>query len=244
MILGAGTYTVTESVILQSNVTIQGQGSDTVITFADSVADTIDEPLLLKTRSGDGIENVSILDLHLLCTVDITDLNDRDRTDNAALFIDGVGDESNPASLQNQNINLRNVEVSNCGGTGIHIKGTTGVTAIDVNAHDNGWGTIDLWHNMYLLRVHDVTVIQTSPGAGGYTNSPSGHGLRMSNLDDVYFEGLNINGNADHGLHMNDVSNLRAHNLDIGSNCVDSLGSCSPENCFGSCDANLNAPKE
>lgn len=244
IVLGSGTYLLEESLILESNITIRGQGSSTVITFADSVADSINEPLVHRSQAGNGIRNVTVEDVHLLCTVDTTDRNDRDRTDMLGFFIDGAGDANNPGSLQHHDITLRNVEVSKCGSIGIHIKGVSGLDVIDIDAHDNGWGPTDLWHNMYFLRVHDIRVIQTSPNAGGYTDSPSGHGLRMAALNNVYFEGLVVTGNADHGLHMNDVVNLRGHNLTIEGNCAIPNGLCRPISCFGTCDFDLDARKE
>ena len=244
VVLDAKTYTIDDTVILDSNITIRGQGSSTVITFDPSVADRINEPLLNRGRNK-GIENVTIENLYLRCTVDINDRGDRNRTHMMAIFIDGGGDENDARSLQHRDITLRNLEVSHCGGTGIHIKGTNGITAIDLDLHDNGWGTTDLWHNIYFRRAANVVMIQTSPNSGGFSDSPSGHGLRMGSLNDVYFEGLVIANNADHGMHINEVTNLRAHDVTTTNNCSSPNGLCRPAHCYGSCSGvNLRASKE
>ena len=97
---------------------------------------------------------------------------------------------------------------------------------------------------MYLLRGYDIVIRQTSIDNGGFKNSPSGHGLRMGNLRDVYWENLSVMGNADHGIHMNDVENLRGYNLNVSGNCAIANGLCRQISCFGDCDYDLSAAKE
>ncbi len=242
--LDAKTYVLRETLQLQSDVDIVGQGSETIITWDRSVAGSIDEPLFYRGRSGGSLSNVGFEDLHIKCSVDTSDVSDRNRTDHMGIFIDGGGDASNAASLQHRNITMENIEVSDCGGMGIHIKGADTVTAVDLNLHNNGWGTTDLWHNIYLLRVRNVTLTQTNATSGGFFDSPAGHGLRMGQLENVYFENLTVAGNADHGIHMNDVSNLRGHELTVAGNCADPRDLCRETACYSSCDYNLQAGKE
>lgn len=239
--LDAKTYLLRDTITLQSNVEIVGQGSSTVVTWDQSVADSINAPMFNRGRSGSGIANVGFKNMHLLCTVDTDDSSDRDRTDHMAIFIDGVGDQFDADSLQHSNITIENVDVSHCGGTGIHIKGTNKITTVDLNMYNNGWGTTDLWHNIYFLRARNIEMRQTDANSGGFFDSPAGHGLRMGKLENVYFENLRIEGNSDHGLHMNEVTNLRGNGLTISGNCAAPRGTCRQIACYSSiCDYDLN----
>lgn len=242
VILDDKTYLLTDSVLLQSNVNIQGQGSGTLIAWADSIKNTVNKPLL--TRTSGSVNNIILEDFKMSCGVDTNDLNDRDRTDTRGIYITGGGSQFDPSSLQHSNVTLKNLEITQCGGEGIQLKGLNKFTGIDLDFYDNGWGTTDLWHNIYLKRVRDISIIQTSDSSGGFTNSPAGHGMRMSDLDDVYLENLNVNGNADHGIHMDNVSDFRGFNLNTSGNCTAPLGACGAARCYGSCDFNLNAPQE
>jgi len=240
--LEAGTYALTRAVSPKSNVNLVGVGSDSVITWDSSVASTIDIGLI--DQVGGNLENISFKNFRMLCTVDTDDLSDRDRTNAKGIYIAGGGSESDASSLAYQGIWLENLEISQCGGEAIQIKGANDLTAIDLKFDDNGWGTTDLWHNMYLKRVRGVVMKQTDGESGFFSNSPSGHGLRMSDLEDVYFENLTVTGNADHGLHMDNVLNLRGHNLDISGNCTLPNNLCRDVGCYNSCDYDLDAAKE
>ena len=243
VILEERTYYLTESIIPKSNVNLIGQGTDTLITWDPSVADTINQPMI--TDDGNtALVNVGFSDFRMVGTVDTSDLNDRDRSDHMAIFFDGPGDPADASSLRHHNITIANLEVSQFGGTGIHIKGSNNVTTLDLNMYDNGWYSTDLFHNLYLLRVRNVSMIQTNPDAG-FRDSPSGHGLRMSRLENVYFEGLVVEGNADHGIHMNNVVNLTGYDITSEDNCQDLLGACANIRCYGGeCDYDLNLTQQ
>lgn len=242
VVLDSKTYYLTDSIQLESNVNIQGQGSSTLITWDDSIASSIDAPLL--TRTSGNLENVSISDLMMNCQVDTSDTDDQDRTDTRGLYIVGGGSQLEPDELDHSNITMERVEITQCGGEAIQVKGTNGFTGIDLNFYDNGWGYTDLWHNIYLKRVHNVVIKQTDAASGGFKDSPAGHGMRMSDLDDVYLEGLVVTGNADHGIHMDDCSNMRGYDLTIEGNCADANGTCNAYKCYGDCDVDFNADQE
>ncbi|QDS98280.1 carbohydrate-binding protein [Adhaeretor mobilis] len=239
VILEDKTYFLTQSIIPKSNVNLIGQGTDTVITWAPSVADSINEPMIVDDGNT-ALVNIGFSDFRMLGTVDTSDPNDRDRSDHMAIFFNGPGDPAVASSLRHHNITVANLEVSQFGGTGIHIKGSNNLTTFDLNMYDNGWFPTDLFHNLYLLRVRNVTMIQTDSDAG-FRESPSGHGLRMSSLENVYFEGLIVEGNADHGIHMNNVTNMTGYDITSEDNCQDLLGSCGNVRCYGDqCDFDFN----
>lgn len=242
VILEDKTYFLTQSIIPKSNVNLIGQGRDSVITWDPSVADTVNEPMIVD--DGDtALLNVGFADFRMLGTVDTSNPNDRDRGDHMGIFFDGPGDPAIASSLRHQNITIANLEVSQFGGIGIHIKGSNNVTTLDLNMYDNGWYPEDLLHNFYLLRVRNVSMIQTD-SAAGFRESPSGHGLRMSSLENVYFEGLIVEGNADHGIHMNNVTNMTGYDITSDDNCQDLMGACANVKCYGDeCDFDFNLPQ-
>lgn len=243
VILEDKTYYLTNTIIPKSNVNVIGQGSDTLITWAPSVADTINEPMF-EDDGNTPLVNVGFSDFRMLGTVDTSDLNDRDRGDHMALFFDGPGNAADASSLRHQGIAIANLEVSQFGGTGIHIKGSNNVTMIDLNMYDNGWYPTDLLHNLYLLRVRNVSMLQSDSDAG-FRDSPSGHGLRMSNLENVYFEGLDVEDNADHGIHMNDVVNMTGYDITSRDNCQVPLGACVNIRCYGgNCDYDFDSVQQ
>ena len=239
VILEDKTYDLFQTIVPKSNVNLIGQGPSTVITWSPVIADTVNKPLIEDDGSTPLI-NVGFSDFKLQGTVDTSDPNDRDRSDHMGIFFDGPGDPADASSLRHQNIAIANLEVSQFGGIGIHIKGANNVTLRDLNMSDNGWFPEDLLHNLYLLRVRNASVIQTDPEAG-FRDSPSGHGLRMSSLENVYFEGLVVEQNADHGIHINNVVNLNGFNITSEDNCQDPMGACQQIRCYGdTCDVDLD----
>lgn len=240
VVLEDKTYYLTQSIIPKSNVNLIGQGPDTVITWDPLVADTINQPMITDDGST-ALLNIGFSDFRMVGTVDTSDLNDRDRGDHMAIFFNGPGDPAIAGSLRHHGIMIANLEVSQFGGIGIHIKGSNNLTTLDLDMYDNGWYPEDLLHNFYLLRVRNVSMYQTDSD-GGFRDSPSGHGLRMASLENVYLEGLIVEGNADHGIHMNDVANMVGYDITSSDNCQDLMGACSNVRCYGDeCDYDFNA---
>ena len=235
VILEEQTYFITQTIIPRSNVNLIGRGSGSVITWAPSVADTINAPMI----GDDGttaLINVGFSNFRLQGTVDTTDLTDRDRFDHMGIYFDGPGDPAVASSLRHQNITIANLEISQFGGNGIHIKGSNNVTFLDMDMYDNGWHTVDLFHNLYLLRVRNASMIQTKPEAG-FRDSPSGHGLRLSRVENAYLEGLVVEQNADHGIHMNDIVNMEGYDISSRNNRQNPMGTSAQIRCYGDpCD--------
>lgn len=238
--LSEKTYYLTETLNLQSGVDIVGQSFNSVISWDENVRDTIDEPLLF----GYGVNDISLKNFKLRCFID-QDSNSSDlRNDHMGLFIDGDGDPSIGESTDNNDIYLESVEAMFCS-HGIHIKGATGVTAIDLKLHDNGNTEIDLFHNIYFRRVADLTFVQRTESDAGLYDSPRGHGIRVSHVANAYLENLSVYNNADHGLHLTDgIYNVRFHDLNVYGNCANPSGTCNAIQCYGSCDIDSDADKE
>jgi len=206
-----------------------------VIAWLPLIANIINVPMF-KDDGTTPLINVGFSNFRMQGPVDTTDLNDRDRGDTLGIDINGDGDPADENSFRHHNIMVANLEVSQFGGIGIHIRGTNNITCLNLDMYDNGWYPTDLLHNLYLLRTRNSSVIQTDPEAG-YRDSPSGHGLRMSRMANAYFEGLVVEGNADHGIHMNDIVNMRGFDITSRNNCQNPLGACNDVRCYGSpCD--------
>ena len=221
------TYFISDTITMHSDVTIAGQGPETVITWEDSIADSVDKPLIGNPSS---LRNFEIRDLTLLCTVDTSDNGDRDRTDNGAIVHGGGGTSSDASSLEHQGNTFRNLQVRDCGGTAIGVSGHNDLLIDGVHVTNSGWGTTDLWHNIYLNRTGNVTIRNSS-----FTDSPSGHGMRFGTLTNVSLDNVVVEGNADHGIHMNDTVNVTGNSLSVSGNCAIPRGACRDISCFGDC---------
>lgn len=240
VVLAEQTYLLLETLELENDVNLVGQGSGSLIQWDPSVADTIDAPLLFSNS----VDDISVESLMIECSIDQDPESEDLRNEQIGLYLYCGGDPSAGEATGCNNINIDTVEVAHCS-HGIHLKGVTGVTATDLNLHHNGNTEVDFFHNVYFRRVGDLVVKQRTPTSGGFYASPRGHGIRGSHLNNVYFEGLAVYDNADHGIHVDIVKNMRLHNVDIRDNCANSVGACAAAKCYGdTCDWDLEAPKE
>ncbi|MEQ9873580.1 hypothetical protein ABRP91_06920 [Pectobacterium brasiliense] len=240
VVLDGKTYLLTASLILKNNVNITGQGSSTVITWDDSVKETIDAPLLYSTT----VDDITIKNLKILGTIDQASTSNDLRNDHIGLYLNCGGDPTAGETTECNNIHLESVEVANSS-HGIHIKGASDVTAVDLNLHNNGNTEVDYFHNIYFRRVANLIVKQTSASSVGFYDSPRGHGIRGSHLINVYFANLSVYNNADHGIHTDNIYNARFHDLNVQNNCAAPTNTCAEIACYGDfCEINYNAPEE
>lgn len=238
--LGSGNYFQKSSLLLSSNVALEGTGPGTVITWSPGVRSTIDAPLLYATAAS----HVTIKDVKLVGTIDQRADSQDLRNNQIGLYFNCSGDPTAGEKTGCNDITLQNVEVEDSS-DGIHIKGAEHVTATDLKLHNNGNTLKDYFHNIYLRRVGDVRLIQTSQNSGGYYGSPRGHSIRGSHMTNVYMSNLAVYDNADFGIHMDTVFNVRLHNLHVFHNCLSGKPGCGEIKCFGpQCDVQLNAPAE
>ncbi|MBU9817971.1 right-handed parallel beta-helix repeat-containing protein [Rahnella sp. C60] len=240
VLLGNGTWFQDSSLLLSSNVALEGAGPGTVITWSPAVRRSINAPLLYATSAS----HVTIKDVKLVGTIDPRADSQDLRNNQIGLFFNCSGDPTAGEKTGCSDITLQNVEVENSS-DGIHIKGASRVTAIDLKLHNNGNTEKDYFHNIYLRRVADVRLIQTGKNSGGFYANPRGHGIRGSHLINVYMSNLDVYNNADYGIHMDTVFNVRLHNMHVYHNCLSGKPGCQQIKCFGpQCDIHLNAPAE
>ena len=84
IVLDAKTYRLRESLLLQDNVNIKGQGASTIIRFDNDVANTIDEPLLLGLK----VNNIELSDFTLRCSINQNPNSNDLRNDHMGIFMD------------------------------------------------------------------------------------------------------------------------------------------------------------
>lgn len=238
--LGPATYYLEHSLLLKSRVNIEGKGPQSVITWKNDVAQTINEPLIYS----ESVSDVALKNFKLVGTVNQKADSQDLRNNMIGLFLNCPGDPTAGQKTGCSNLTLDKLEVENSS-DGIHLKGVSHVTAIDLKLHNNGNTQKDYFHNIYLRRVADLKMIQTSKESGGFYSSPRGHGIRGSHLVNIYLGNLEVHDNADHGIHMDNVRDVRFHNLHVYHNCLNSTNRCEEIKCYGpECGINYNAPAE
>lgn len=233
------TYLLTETLTLADNVNLVGQGAASVITWEDSIKETVDAPLL----SASGLDNVSLENFTIECHID-QDVNSSDlRNAHIGLSLLGEGDPTGGEPTDMNNIFLRGLEIFHCS-YGVQIVGGTDIEGVDLRLHHNGNTEVDLFHNAYFRKIGNLILRQTSPTSGGYYGNPRGHGIFGAFIINVYFENLSIYENADHGIHVDNVYNMRLHNMDVHDNCLIPEGACGDIKCYQYCEVDWEAPQE
>lgn len=201
---------------------------------------TIDAPVLYS----DNVSNIKVENIKIVGTINQSPDSHDIRNNLIGFYLNCNGDPTSGEKTGCNNITLKNVEVENSS-HGVHIKGASHVTAIDLKLHNNGNTLKDYFHNVYFRRVEDLRVIQTKKESGGFYDSPRGHGIRGSHLKNVYMSNLAVYDNADYGVHMDTVFDVRLHNLDVYDNCRSGKPGCAEIKCYGpQCDINYHAPEE
>ena len=238
--LRPGTYAQSRTVLLKNNVNLAGTGPETIITWRDTVRSTINAPLFYSSD----VSNISIENVKIVGTINQNPESQDLRNNHIGIFLDCAGDPTAGEHTGCNNILLRKIEVENSS-DGIHIKGASHVTAIDLKLHNNGNTEKDYFHNVYFRRVADLRVIQSGEDGAGFYDSPRGDGIRGSHLTNVYMGNLDVHGNADDGLNFDTVYNVRLHNLDVKHNCRSGKAGCMAIKCYGpQCQINYHAPAE
>jgi predicted NUDIX family phosphoesterase len=233
-------YLLTETILLADNLKIEGLGSTSVVTWDESVKDTIDSPLFYTTTA----DNVELSNFKITGTINQDNDSKDFRNDHIGVFFECEGDPAAGDTLECNDITIKNLEVENCS-HGIHIKGAQDITAIDLNLHNNGNTEVDLFHNIYYRRVSDVYMSQTDERLGGFYNSPRGHGIRATNLHHATFDNLQVYGNADHGVNFGEIYSTTFNYVDVYENCANPSGNCSQIQCYAEpCDLTIITDEE
>lgn len=175
IVLRPGTYTINSSLNLVSNITIQGSGANSII---QQGVDGMH--LLYKSNSVDPVENVMIKNLQLIgnssADSDCIHMNASDSDRNASVWIQGL-------------------KVKNCGGQGIHVKGTNQLVMSDLILYSNGTST-SYDHNIYLKRIDNATITNV------VSRNSSGNGFSGDQLDGVSISNFVARDNGLRGIRV------------------------------------------
>ncbi|MDP4276204.1 MAG: glycosyl hydrolase family 28-related protein [Bacteroidota bacterium] len=188
--LVAGTYTLTSTLLMKSNVALNGAGmTSTIIQIADTF-NVIED-------ASEGLKNVTIQNLKVV---------GKHSTNCYGILIQA-------GTTYHSHIQLINVEVTGAG-MGAHFKRINGLTITRCNFHQNGSADqIGYYHNLYIRSCNTVYV------ADSYmNNSTSANGLNVSYCNNVTISNCTANHNYFRGMRAADTNGFAVLNCVMNSN--------------------------
>lgn len=181
--LATGTYYTQGSIILDSDITIKGNGtSSSIIRYNGTGSDDI------LTNDDYSVTNVTIRDLAVQGSGHGSGGNQ------ICIYI---GDDEGGT---NEVIYLRYVKATECPQYGIHIKGADGVLVMYPSLSYNG-SSSSLDHNLYFRRVANAKVEL------GSSNYAAGNGLNFTDCEDVQVRNFTTRYNGQNGVRIAGGSN-------------------------------------
>ena len=175
--LQSGTYTITSSLLMRSNVTLKGAGAGS--TTIQNTGASANYTLIIKPAAT--MANVTIRDLSL---------DGRRSAGGNGLYFEGE---------DTTNLKLINLEVRNTTHQGVHPKGTNGFTQTNNYVHHSG--SISLCHNQYVRRATNVNV-----SGCRFDASPAGDGAKFTLWTGAVVTNCTATGNFNRGLRTQDVN--------------------------------------
>lgn len=230
LVLSAQTYYLSDTITLRSDVSIYGQGTDqTIITWEESIQSTVNQAMF-EGSADQPIQNVTWSDFKLSCTMDRT-IED-ERSGHHGIMIGGSGsplDDDPDSAFSHGNITVSNLEIENCA-DGWGMSGASGVTIDNINLHHSSVDGSQLYHNLYFNRCQNVEIINSA-----FTDSYTGHGMRLAQSKNFSMENIQVLDNGDHGIHMNDDENFEFSGSIDGNCWHPDAGNCHAYFCYGDC---------
>ena len=188
--LKAGTHVINRPIKMNSNVTLQGEG-----TLASTLITTNDIKMI--TASADGLDNLTIRNMVIVGTNSVH----------------GWGIHLASYNNNHHNVTLSGVHVFETG-WGVHIKGAENLLIEHCNFSRNGNADNKGYaHNLYLRRCYSATITTSS-----FTNSVSGNGINISYCKDISILGCQVIGNHFRGIRAADSDGFFVHDCVIGEN--------------------------
>lgn len=214
--LSSGTYTLSATLRIKSNVTLNGAGNPAT-TLKGGNFNVIQQ-------NAEGLTNVTIQNLKVTGVKSTTCYG---------ILIEAL-------TTPHTNVTIKNVQITSVG-MGLHLKRVNGASVSNCNIHDNaGPGMEKYFHNLYIRACTNVTVSATQ-----VNNSTTGNGMNFSYCTTVtvtgctasnnYFRGIRaadtngftvkdctVAGNGDVGIIMNQEAGLVTQDINIDHNTVNS----------------------
>ncbi len=238
VILEPGKYTLNETILLTSNVSLEGKTGERTNTILTLPAG--DNYAMITGDGSEPLENMAVKNMVIDGNIPESSVShdpdgDFPQGDALGIFFNASFEETYHTNITIENIELHHLAL------GIHLKGVTGATIKNVYAHHNG---IFYWpgHNMYFRRTNDIsvqssTVSDTFNGAGiniSYSTNVEirdtmslrnqGRGFRAASTDGFLVHDSVIANNGDVGLLAN-FEGYNTTNIDWQNNCVANSGS-------------------
>jgi parallel beta-helix repeat protein len=218
--LRPGVYKIDRSIVLHSNITLQGDPSvhSDRITIIPQNED-MDAALLTNTKP---ITNVTIRNLSIRGNVkdgeqnypDSYHKNPKGRVRKGILGILFTAEGESYESAENRDITIDSVEVSHCS-MGIHIKGTRDLSLTNLDIHHNGM-VRKYFHNVYLRRVFKARIADST-----FYDSPTGCGLNISQSGDITLTNCSAHTNYWRGMRIYGEQGWVIENISVtGNSCT------------------------
>lgn len=193
--LGSGTYYTSGSIVLQSSISLEGNGiSNTTIRYNGSGAHDI------LTNDGYVVSDVTIRDLTVRGS-------GKGSGDNQACIY--ITDENSAGT--NKVIYLRYVKAHQCPQYGVHIKGADGVL-VKYSDFENNGSAAAYDHNIYFRRV------QNSKIELGTSNYAAGNGLNFTECKDIVVRNFTTNYNGQNGVRFAASEYVKVYSSTSSSN--------------------------
>src|SRR6056297_2419552 len=216
IILQKGTWEITQSLELYSNITLRGMGTSSIIT----IPGTANFPLIINKN--ENMANVRIENLTLHGSLRDDEMHYGAKHHSDSEFYSNIGRKFVFGILfrafgnnQMRNITITDIEVSRCA-MGIHAKGMKNLTINDCNLYDNG-AIETYYHNLYIRRVYGARIF-----ANNLRKSPTGNGLNVDVCRYINASHNNASHNLFRGLRFENsnyttiVDNIASYNGDVG----------------------------
>lgn len=213
VVLAAGTYNLTQGIIVPSNTTIEGQGSSTVI-----LGPKTPNGLGLISAPLGGVSNIIIKNLVLDGNIPrgaflSTGGAVANLYGGAGLYF--YGNNSGISNIEIQNVEIRNA------GIGILATVTNGITFNNVYIHDNNPGNFS--HNAYLVGCDFVYVTHSR-----FMDAHTGDGLHFDFSASYYFISKSeFSGNNGEGILDQGSTNINIQDSIFSGNSNDGLNASS-----------------
>lgn len=224
VVLGSGVHTIDEPLKLYSNMTLSGQGRESILFLSPKLhAATI-------VNGENNLENIVVRDLLIegaVSTVENEDPNHDRRTRSymSAPSREGVVFRTD-GNGQIKNITFENVTIQNFTKNGISIVGASDVNIIKCDFSDNGSSVVPgagFHHNLHLSYVKNATISQSR-----FDTSPWGNGIDLTFCQNIQIKISEMARNKQHGVYCTEsrdiiiVDNLMEGNDEKGI-CVETL---------------------
>ena len=208
IVLDKGLYTLPETLKIPSNLTLSGQGLETVL-FLDP-----EKSGSALANKEDDLNNFTLRDLVIEGAVKSEPPRDpnsarRTRSYASARSRSGIAFSAQRAK-QMHDLHFEHVTVQNCTLDGVAVRGAQNVTLVACDFSDSGSSVVPgpgLQHNLLITRSDTVDIRDSR-----FDTSPWGSGVDISHCDTVTLSNNEVARNTLHGIRVTDSGGIHLVN--------------------------------